>query len=123
MVNSIFSHGYIVAKIFFLNPVKCTCIAQLMQGNEGNEEIKKENGRVEETKKELSILSIDKTVHSWTEQKMKINDLQNFVFQNTRYLLINYPEYGKDTEYIENTLIDILEKSTDMLESKRILME
>ena len=64
MVNSIFSHGYIVAKIFFLNPVKCTCIAQLMQGNEGNEEIKKENGRVEETKKELSILSIDKTVHS-----------------------------------------------------------
>ena len=50
---------------------------------------------------------------------MKINDLQNFVFQNTRYLLINYPEYGKDFEEIELTLIDILEKSTDMLESKR----
>lgn len=54
---------------------------------------------------------------------MKINDLQNFVFQNTRYLLINYPEYGKNMEHIENTLVDILEKSYDMLESKRLLME
>lgn len=62
-------------------------------------------------------------MHFCNEQQIKVNDLQNFVFQNTKYLLINYPEYGKDIEKIEPILIEILERVADMLESKRLLHE
>ena len=54
---------------------------------------------------------------------MKVNDLQNFIFQNTKYLLLNYPEYGKDIENIELELIDIHKNSSNMLESEKLMLE
>lgn len=77
----------------------------------------------ENSVKAIKIASLEKAVHNCTEQKIKINDLQNFVFQNTKYLLQNYPEYGKELEYVEPTLIYILQKEMNLLESKRLLLE
>ena len=66
----------------------------------------------------LKVVSIEQTISIWSEQKLKINDLQNFLFNTLKWLLLNYPEYGKDFEEIEPILIDVLRKSSEYLDSK-----
>lgn len=125
IVNSIHNHGYEISKIFFLNPVEWTWFSQYVppeiSSPTSSSEFQSENSQNGETKigqKELRDKAIQQTVHYWNESKTKINDLQNFIFQNTKYLLLNYPEFGKNTEDIELKLIEIHKLSTDMLESK-----
>ena len=66
----------------------------------------------------LIIASVEQTIHYWNQQSLKINDLQNFIFNTMKWLLLNYPEYGKDIEEIEQTLVYILTNSISYLDSK-----
>jgi len=68
IVNSIYEHGYQVAKIFFLNPIKCTCISKYIPGTTPDDLPKTNN--LEENKdqadflKGLKVTSIERMVHS-----------------------------------------------------------
>lgn len=117
IIDSIRDHGYVVAKIFFLNPVQCTCFSHLNQP-ESEPIVNSEDGVEIESRKKLNVANIEKTVHYCNEEKMKINDLQNFVNQNTKYLLKTYPEFGKDIFEIETTLLEMLSYEPEILESK-----
>lgn len=124
IVDSITLHGYEVftifliffqvAKHFFLNPVEWTCFSQYSKTSESSQ---KEVTPFDQDNHAKDGYKFSK-IHYWNEQKIKINDLQNFVFQSMKWLLQNYAEYGAETELIETTLIQILQKQKNMLESK-----
>ena len=102
-----------MAKHFFLNPVEWTWFSQVSTPSKSSEvEVTPFNKVPVKTDTKYS------KIHYWNEQKIKINDLQNFVFQSMKWLLLNYAEYGADAELIESTLIQILKKQKSMLESK-----
>ena len=126
MVKSINKYGFDVAKYFFLNPIQWNCFADYTP-SESNEELKSSESNEKENSDHSYCKSrtkeIEQVAHTWNEAEMKVNDLQNFIFQNTKYLLLNYPEYGKDIENIELELIDIHKNSWNMLESEKLMLE